>query len=188
MRNRATVLLTAARLGHRIDCDNTVGLVKVLAYADPVSSAALWRASCKDAGAPGTIADAGLENLQPLQTRVPFEWELAGHGDIETALVTAPQGGRQLALRSSAAGTLPVLAQLVPLEPGKYRLTWDARPTGRLRVSLTCQRSVMAAAAAGQENGAELTVDSGCPARWLQFWLTPGSGQVTLDTIRLTRY
>lgn len=177
---RAEVLLEAARLGGRLGCDTVAPPVRGLALSDPQRGAALWRAHCPDAGAPGALNDGALEHIRVAGPRTPFEWDLAGHGALETAPGSPGNGG--LELRSAAAGQLPVLAQLVPLQPGSYRVSWQASLQNRLRISLACRRDT--APQPGQDGGSlTFAIDAACPARWLQVWIAPGSEPVRLERI-----
>lgn len=181
---RAEVLLAVARLGRKLGCETIAPTVHALAAGDPQTGAALWRAHCPDAGAPGALADSALEHIRVTEPRTPFEWDLAGHGALETAPGSPGKGG--LELRSAAAGSLPVLSQLVALQPGRYRVVWQAGTPSRLRISLGCRRDTLPtpAQAAGS---AEFAVDGSCPARWLQVWIAPGVDAVRLERISIER-
>lgn len=182
---RGEVLLGAARLGRRLGCEASAGLAAALAPHDPMLGAALWREHCPDASRAGALSDPDFA-ARRARPRVPYEWDIAADGALEAQFrrVEGFSGGEALQLRSTAPSGLRVLSQLVPLTPGRYRLTWLARPqTGRLRAALTCTRD----AAMPAPDGVEIVVDASCPARWLQFWLTPGSEPVLLGQVRLER-
>lgn len=182
--SRAEVLLEVSRLGRRLGCEMIAPPVRALAASDPQTGAALWRAHCPDTGAPGALADGALEHIRIAGPRTPFEWDLAGHGALETAPGSPGRGG--LELRSAAAGPLPVLSQLVALRPGGYRVSWRANLPSRLRISLACRRD--SAPPVGQEAGVtQFGVDAQCPARWLQVWIAPGVEPVRLERLSIER-
>jgi hypothetical protein len=185
---RGDVLATAARLGLKLGCEPIARITRALADADPLRGAALWREHCPDAGSAGAIVDGGFERFVPARQRVPFEWTLAGHGDLSAALVPADRAGQGQALKlaNSGTATIPVLTQLVPLPPGRYRMAWAGGSPSRLRVELGCARQP-AVPPVESRSGQIFEVDASCPARWLRFWLTPGATPVLLDEVSLER-
>ena len=188
LERRSAVLRSAAGLGRPLGCAATQKIVTALTPADPLQAAALWRESCPDAAAAETLADGGFERLALNAARVPFEWDLAGHGALEAALVAVkpPGSGQALQLRSSAATPLPVLAQLVALAPGRYRVSWLGG-AGRVGATLACARDETRGALSVGGQSAEFVIDAACPARWLRLWLAPGSEAVTLDEVRIEK-
>jgi hypothetical protein len=185
---RGDVLAAAARLGLKFGCEPIARITRALADADPQRGAALWREHCPDAGSAGAIADGGFEKFVPARQRVPFEWTLAGHGDLSAAIVPAePAGsGQALKLANGGTATIPVLTQFVPLPPGRYRMAWAGANPSRLRSELSCARQpTVPPVETG--SGQIFEVDASCPARWLRFWLTPGATPVLLDEITLER-
>lgn len=186
VRARGEVLASAARLGLRLGCDPIARITRALGDADPLLGATVWREHCPDAGASGAIADGGFSAFDPVRQRVPFEWALAGDGDLSASLIDGKTGGKALQLANAGAATIPVLVQLVPLSPGSYRIAWQGDATGRLRAELSCSREELAPPAEGRP-GQIFTVDASCPARWLRFWLAPGADPVTLDDVTLER-
>lgn len=185
VRARGEVLASAARLGLRLGCDPVARITRALGDIDPLLGATLWREHCPDAGASGAIADGGFAAFDPVRQRVPFEWALAGHGDLSASLIDGKRG-KALQLANGGAATIPVLVQLVPLSPGSYRIVWQGDATGRLRAELSCSREELAPPADGRP-GQVFTVDASCPARWLRFWLAPGADPVMLDDVALER-
>jgi hypothetical protein len=185
---RSDVLAAAARLGLKLGCEPIARITRALAAVDPLRGAALWREHCADAGTAGAIADSGFERFVPTRQRVPFEWALAGHGDLSAVIVPADSAGNGQALKlaNSGAATIPVLMQLVPLPPGRYRIGWTGASDERLRTELSCaSQPAVPPVAAGA--GQIFEVDASCPARWLRFWLTPGATSVLFDEVVLER-
>lgn len=197
LRHRSEVLLAAGQNGRILGCDTIARAVRGLAGFDPVAASALWRMHCPPAGGPGLIADPRFRNVSSGLPQVPFAWEFPGDGALDVSPV--PQGpGNALAISSSSALTLPVAAQLVPLAPGTYRLSWSSRAeqgpaSGKMLASLSCGRERMAAtptAGAGDGNApqvVEFTVSGQCAASWLQFWVPPGAGKLMLEEVELRK-
>lgn len=185
---RGDVLAAAARLGLKLGCEPIARITRALAEVDPQRGAALWREHCPDAGSAGVIADGGFEKFVPARQRVPFEWMLAGHGDLSAAIVPAEPAGSGQALKLANGGTvnIPVLTQFVPLPPGRYRIAWAGANPSRLRAELSCARQP-AVPPVETGSGKIFEVDASCPARWLRFWLTPGATPVLLDEVTLER-
>lgn len=186
---RAQVLLETARLGRPLGCA-TVGLiVSGLAVTDPLAGAQVWRAHCPAGAASGALVDGSFDNQEQPGPRVPFEWDFPGDGAIETGFASTSPSDKLLTIRTAAAVPLPVAAQLVPLRPGTYRVSWQGTPA-RLRASVTCRRDVSPPLPAPPVSGrgaATFSVDGSCAARWLQLWIVPGAQQVTLDDVRLEK-
>jgi hypothetical protein len=182
---RSEVLLGAARLGRHLGCEPVTRITIALAEIDPLQGAAVWRDHCPDAGAAGAIADAGFEAFIPTRQRVPFEWAVAGHGDLSVRSVPG-KIGQALELANGGTVTIPVLSQLVPLQPGRYRLAWRGESSKQLRAELSCARVPVAPPSVGA-SGQTIDVDASCPARWLRFWLAPGSTPTLLDDVSLER-
>lgn len=197
LNRRARVLLAATAVGTRIGCQGAARIVSSLALTDPRLGAELWRAECPQPTSQSPVDNGGFEAGDLLRPRVPFEWELAGDGAVEaTLLASGPDkagSGRVLQLRSSAPASLPVLTQLVRLDPGHYRVSWTAAPqsqSGRLQVTLACRRDGPTRelpVTAGIRAAQSFTVGAACAAHWLQFWLTPGPDAVLLDSVRIEK-
>lgn len=182
---RGNVLLAAARLGAQLGCEPTARITRSLADIDPQRGAALWREHCPEAAAAGALTDAGFEAFVPSRARVPFEWRSAGDGNLAIRLVRGGTG-QALELANNGVAPIPALAQLVPLAPGRYRLSWQGESGGRLRAELGCAREPRTSPV---ESGLGKihTIDKACPARWLRFWLAPGGAPVLLDEVALER-
>lgn len=194
---RVDVLERVARQGRQLGCEDVVQTARVLAVADPAAGSRMWRQHCPRAATPLLVIDGGFDRppLADPTLQVPYEWSLAGHGGLDTALVPDGRDGQALQVSSSAAVTVVFLEQLVPAPAGSYRVSWrmpsDAAGQGsRVLASLSCTAGpVLAAAGGGALRGGryarEVSVPANCRSPWLRFWLAPGSGSVTIDDIRL---
>ncbi len=193
---RVDVLNRVADLGRQIGCESMVQPARVLAAVDPAAGARLWRRHCPRAAGQGLVIDGGFEQpvLASLGTQVPFEWSVTGYGGLDAGLAPV-KGGQAVQVRSSSSVTLPFIEQLVPLQPGTYRLSWRIEEPGseqqrRLLASLSCARDLVAAQPqAGMPLGDRLTrqisIPADCKAPWLRLWLAPGSADVTVDDLRV---
>jgi hypothetical protein len=190
LHDRAVVLIATAALGRVLGCDTVRSAVGALGQSDPLTAAQVWRGHCPDARAGGVPSDGGFERQG--EARVPFDWEFPGHGDLESIAAVRPGGTIGRTVRTTAATALPVAAQLVPLAPGSWRLSWTG--SGRLRATLSCQRGVQGPNGwatvpdgAGRRHVETVVVDGSCAARWLQLWIAAGPGEASFDDVRLDR-
>ena len=103
----------------------------------------------------------------------PFGWRRLNHAD--TRVEHGPAGYR---IAGDARVTRPVLEQPVDLPPGRAMLVLEGRNTERLRATVDCGR------AARPARSAEIDVPA-CETQRLVIWLAPGSGDVTLNAVRL---
>lgn len=196
LRVRASVLVTAARLGSSLGCDNIAAMTAGLVDSDPVAAAALWRAHCPRAATAGGVANGKFAEVQNIARPSPFDWQFPGDGALDLTFVNSGDGSVALQLTSGNAAMVPVAIQLVPLAPGGYRISWtsdaaDAAVASRLLVSLSCrrERDLARPQPANWSNGQhvlDVSFAGGCAAPYLQLWLTPGAAAVQLDNVAIT--
>lgn len=177
------------------ECSVTEGLTQKFIDLGKLDEAqAAWRLNCENSNS--LIYDGGFEHFDTLKPTAAFDWQLSNRGDTDIAIVTGSDGHRLLALEVNAVVTLPIIRQLVVLQPGRYRLTWrtpdtDAAAARALQVSLACKqdlgKAVIGTEVAGKPGlwSQTFTVDSQCPARQLVFWLPP-KAPIHLDDVVLT--
>lgn len=155
----------------------------------------IWSMSCETSSS--LVYDGGFEHLDVLKPTTGFDWVVSNRGDTEVAIAGDQAGDRSLELGVTAAVTLPVLRQLLVLNPGRYRLSWrtpgiSANQAHALRVSLACWadlgQSVEGQPVDGKKDtwSGEFVVDDQCHARQLVFWLAPRSN-IRLDDVVLTQ-
>lgn len=192
---RVEVMDRVGALGAQLGCDKLVQPARVLAVTSPAAGARLWRLHCPRATGQKLVIDGQFD--QPLvspEAQVPFEWAVTGHGGLDVGLVPG-ESGQALQVRSAASITLPFIEQLVPLAPGRYRLSWrsDAKEDvqrNRLLASLACERDLVAAQPgpgvpqAGR-SVRDISLSPGCEAPWLRLWIAPGSTELTIDDLRV---
>lgn len=195
---RVDVLKRVGTLGRQIGCEDMVQPARVLASVDPAAGAQLWRQHCPRAARQPSVIDGGFD--QPAFTtpelQVPFEWAITSQGGLDAGLVPA-SAGYALQARSTASVTLPFIEQLVPLSPGRYRLSWempdsDTLQRGRLLASLSCERDLFGSRAeAGRPDGnrlsREIIIPPECKSPWLRLWLAPGNAGAIVDNVRIDR-
>lgn len=176
------------------DCAATETIAQQLIDKNDIDLAqTIWRQNCSPSGS--LVHDGTFDHLDTTKVAAGFAWRLTNSGDVSIEPIRTDDGNYRLEILVSATKTMPVLTQLIVLDPGRYRLTWqtpetDPAATGSLRASLGC-RSGLADSLAGVPDPGhkgryflDLTVDRACPARQLVFWLAPGV-PVHLDDIVL---
>ncbi len=192
---RAAVFTALARRGKRLGCAGISQLVgRLIALDVPALAHRIWLDHCP-VGRDGLLADTSFNSLQMHQATTPFEWVIIGDSDVSLSLEQGASGRNQLMLASSAAFPRKVIMQLVPLQPGRYRLAWRAfdsagRPTPRIGASLSCQPDARDSLApvldpVSKEWTATVEIDQSCGARWLSFAIQPGNDALTLGAISL---
>lgn len=194
---RAEVLLSAGRGGRKLGCADIARTVNSLGTTDITAAAALWRVHCPDAAPHGAISDGGFDRVSAQAPLTSFEWELPGDGALSTFAVSQDASGKALSIASTSALTLPFARQQIPLAPGRYRLSWssdagDPTAAARLQTSLSCrtereQSELRGAPLVDGKQSLDLTVKGACAAFWLQLWIAPGTGAITIDDVTLTR-
>ena len=178
------------------DCPSVGTVTQKLIDAKMLTEAqAVWRGN----GATSTslVFDGSFDQLDTTKAGNGFEWQLSGRGDVDVRPTTDTAGNRQLQLEVTATRSLPVLTQLVVLQPGTYRVSWRTPDTAAnaargLTVSLSC-RSALSDAEPGEPDRTAkdrftkvFQVDASCPASRLIFWLTPNA-PIHLDDVALER-
>lgn len=188
MHNRAEVLIATAAFGRVLGCAAVAPAVGALAESDALTAARLWRAHCPEARGEDTPSDGAM--IRQGAPRVPFDWDYPGHGDIESGVVAERGRGFVRSFRSTSAAPLPVAAQLVPLAPGAWRVSW--RGTGPEGATLSCRRDVPAPSEwpvrsdnADQSRSRVFAVGNDCRAQWLQLWIAPGPGEARFTAVRV---
>lgn len=194
---RASVLVSAARFGSSLGCNTVSTMTSALAATYPVAAAELWRSHCPRAASPGKLANGKFAEIDKLAALSPFDWQFPGDGALEVTFVNSGDDSMAVQLRSANAVMMPVAVQLVPLDPGNYRISLtsdaaDAATAGRLLVSLSCrlEREQARPQPATWKDGQHVLDTSfagGCPAPYLQLWLTPGGSTVQLDNVGITQ-
>ena len=154
---------------------------------------AVWRGTC--AASNSLVFDGGFDQLDTTMATRGFDWQLSSRGDVDVVPAMDTAGNRLLDIAVSAPRTLPVLSQLVVLQPGTYRLTWktpdtDPAKARALQVTLDCTATLGKAAAGTPATGQPGTwtqnfaVDQTCKAQRLIFWLPPNT-PIHLDDVTL---
>lgn len=167
---------------------------RLVALDQPLMARAFWRVQCP-ARSTGLLADPDFAALNVQQPDSPFDWTVFGDSDVSLSLQSDARGRPELLLASSSAFARKLLAQLLVVPAGRYRLTWEARdasgaPSSRIVPAISCRPDVQqwlpVQIDAGGRSFAELTVDGQCPAHWLSMAVLPGQDSVTLRALRLT--
>ena len=176
------------------DCPTTEYIAQQLIDSNNVDLAqAVWRQNCLNSGA--LVYDGSFDHLDTTKTASGFAWQLTSSGDVDIQPIQTVGGSQHLGILVSAPRTLPVLSQLIVLEPGQYKLSWDMPGADQvaataLRVALSCQSNLAEALTGKPDPGRagrfslDFAVDQSCAARKLMFWLAP-KVQVHLDNIAL---
>lgn len=126
----------------------------------------------------------------PASAPEPFQWRLAPTAGVIAEIVPDDLRPADPALRIEYDGFAPsrIAEQLVFLEPGRYRLTFEARleagdPGDRMAWTLTCAPGDLAilrapSASVGgtgwTSRSADFTVPSACASQWLRLETRPG--------------
>lgn len=126
----------------------------------------------------------------------PFQWRLAPTAGVIAEIVPDDLRPADPALRIEYDGFAPsrIAEQLVFLDPGRYRLTFETRlesgdPGDRMAWTLTCapgdQAILRAPSATTGATGwtprsADFTVPSACAAQWLRLETRPGDRRATV--------
>ncbi len=179
------------------DCAATEPLTQKLINQGMLNEAqSVWRLNCEPSNS--LVYDGGFEHFDTLQTTSAFDWQISSGGDADVALNRDGAGHQTLALEVISTSTLPIVRQLIVLEPGHYRLTWRTPASPRaqaraVRVSLSCTPDLSRAANGTPVPGRpdtwtqDFEIDGECPARQLVFWLAPRSpihlGDVSLEEV-----
>lgn len=177
------------------DCPSTEPITQRLITLGKLDDAkSTWALNCPSSGA--LVYDGGFDHVDILKPAVAFYWLFSDRGDAEVAVSDDGNGQRSIALGASGTVTLPMVRQLVVLNPGRYHLTWrtprtPATQARELQASLACTANLGKALHGEPVNGTpdtwaqDFVIDSECQARALIFWLSPGA-QVHLDDVKLT--
>lgn len=190
--------LTDALAAHTgpLGCRAVGALVAQLIDAGAILEAdRLWRRHCPEQ-AGSLIGDGAFRTLAVHQPNSPFDWAVTGDSDVSLSLADGPRAGeRQVVLVSSATFPRRVLARLVPLPPGQYRISWkatgaDGRDSDRIVVALSCRADGADWAQASfdpvtRRAFATFAVDGACAARWLGLGVRPGSDEVRLGEVAI---
>lgn len=189
LRQRATVLIEAARGGLVLGCDASASLAGAMANRGLYEEAhRFWRAECPPAGE-SLLGDAGFARLSLQGARSPFDWTVVGSGEISLGLVDNPAGqGRRLTVAGAPPVTQPILTRLLVLPRGRYRLSWEARdaagrPSPRIRAALDCKEAPVSWIEPAHDQAARrwsdvIEVPANCPVQVLTFALAPGDGEL----------
>ena len=194
--SRADVLDILARKGKPLGCVDAGPLTTVIANSGNILRAhAIWRAQCPQR-VNGLVADADFTHLKVLGPDSPFDWVVIGDSDVSLSVDAAgTDRHRRLVIASSAAFPRKVLAQLLPMAPGRYRLEWSAnteagKPSDRIRATIACNadsREWLNATfdPVRHKFMTVVTVDGSCPARWIGFSIFPGGDALSFGWIAL---
>lgn len=178
------------------DCPQTAIFVQNLIRGNLLNQAqAVWRMNCATSNS--LVYDGGFDHIDTTGTATGFEWTISGRGDVMIAAAKDGNGNPRLDLSVQASVSVPIVRQLLLLDPGRYRLTWrtpETSPTAasKLKVSLTCKLDLRDALSGSPLPGQkdvhmqEFVVDSACRDRLLTFWLAPNE-EVHLDDVALTQ-
>lgn len=198
--------LTRDELSQRVDvvqrtgrgiwgCSTAAPLAQKLITSDMLSEAVtVWRLACIASNS--LVYDGSFDQLDTTKSSTAFDWQLSTRGDVSIAATADRAGDRRLDIGVEATRTLPVIHQLVVLNPGRYRLTWATPDTNEqaargLSVSVECGSDLSRARTGIPVPGKigtyqlEFDVDGSCPSRDLTFWLAPRN-DVHLDNVLLT--
>lgn len=193
---RALVLEDLSARGLRVGCDRAAPPVNMLISAGQFDAAAtLWRGHCPEAGQ-GLLTDPDLTYLRISGARSYFEWDLVGNSDVGMVLLPGDRpGSQQVELHSSAPFARAILRQLLPVKPGRYRLSWrasavDGTASAKVVAAIGCapnpEQRVTAINTPGSADWqADVTLGSDCLAHWLVFSVLPSSGDLRLSALRL---
>lgn len=193
---RALVLEDLSARGLKVGCDRAAPPVNMLISAGQFDSAAtLWRGHCPEAGQ-GLLTDPDLTYLRISGARSYFEWDLVGNSDVGMVLVPgARSGSQQVELHSSAPFARVILRQLLPVKPGRYRLSWrasaaDGTASAKVVAAIGCaptpeQRTTAFNTPGTADWQAGVSLGDDCPAHWLVFSVLPGSGDLRLSGLRM---
>lgn len=190
--SRAAVLEALRARGVVLGCEGVRPLTEqLLKQGGAQQAAALWNAHCPDPGRPGGLLhDGALARVALNGPEASLGWTPVNSGDVGLA----PLDGGGIELTGSAPFTTPVLAQLVVVAPGTYRLTWKAgdssgasapRVVARVGCTMDMGDDVVPQSAGAGRWQAMLTIDADCSAHWLRLALRPGTGTVRLGEVAL---
>jgi hypothetical protein len=192
LRQRVDVVLRAGR--GLWDCQQTSVFVQGLIGANLLNEAqAVWRMNCAPSNS--LVYDGGFDQIDPTEAGAGFEWQLSNRGDVSITASKGSDGNQRLDLAVQGVVSVPIIQQLLLLDPGRYRIIWrtpDTTPAiaGNLRVALSCKQDLREAAVGSLIAGKpdtyilDLNVDATCRQRLLTFWLAPGSA-VHIDDVML---
>lgn len=186
-----------ARVGNGVwDCSAVTRMTQKLIDLNMLPEAmSVWRRSCTESNS--LVYDGGFDKLDTTKATGGFEWQLSGRGDIDVQATADQTGNRRLQFEVTAARSLPILRQLIVLEPGTYRLSWrtpdtDAPSARQLSVSLSCKPDLADAVPGTLLQGTkdvyvqDFKLDAACTAWQLNFWLAPRV-EIFLDDVTLQK-
>jgi tetratricopeptide (TPR) repeat protein len=192
LETRALILQTLARRGITLGCsgvkDLTTGLVD---EGRRRSAQALWTAHCTRVPGNTLIYDAKFQALDE-QKRSPFDWKTYDSGASSAQTEVQSDGQLAASVSNTSPFTTPILAQIVSLEPGQYRVrlkTDASAAANRLFATLSCGKSP-------QRNGSPpkgLTAEgqdvtsNGCANQLLTIWAAPGPETLVLRQIEIKK-
>jgi hypothetical protein len=176
------------------DCPKTATFTQYLIRASLLAQAqSVWRMNCAPSNS--LVYDGGFDRIDTTRSTTGFEWQLSGLGDISIAAAKDATGNRRLDLEVQGGVSVPIVRQLLVLDPGSYRLTWrtpDTSPAAaeNLRAALACKLDLREALPGSSLVGRsdshiqEFVLDAKCRDRLLTFWLAPNA-KVHLDDVVL---
>ena len=200
---RAQMLLAMARSGVVLGCDGVAPALDALLTADHGDQAlAVGAAHCPRLGG-GLLADGNFAAARLDGHATAFDWQLLGNGDASASFDARPRGGQVLNLATRADIASQVIAHLVVISPGAYRISWrSAAPAAdmpRWQVSLGCRVDSREWAepqfdAASGRWFSQVAPSAQCGQHWLTFGVRPaprhGAGgepvTLTLEDVALT--
>lgn len=188
LRSRAAILEVVP--GKIWGCEPVEPLVRrLIETGDPLTAKRLWSVHCPIASR--GISDPHFQELRAVRQRSPFDWNLAGGGDIAIAPAAPPSTG--VIARVTGASSRLIAWQLLTLPPGTHSLGWIAHGAAQrrvqpLKVSVSCtlgeRGGVLSpqAVTAGHFK-AQFRIEDHCTSQYLEVWLAPTSTDVRLETI-----
>lgn len=177
-------------------CKALAPIAQKLIDANMLSEAqAIWRSNC--ATSASLVYDGSFDQLDTTVATPGFDWQLTGRGDVDIRPTTDTAGNPLLDIKVTGTRSIPVLSQLVVLQPGTYRLSWFTPETPQntarnLMVSLSCINTIRDAVPgkpvphAKDQYAQTFTVDAKCPTRKITFWLEPNN-PIKLDSVTLQK-
>lgn len=188
---RAQTVAQIGAAGHPLGCITVTHLTEGLLQAGERRLAQqVWNANCPSERVAGGLTDPGFEQLDAEQ-RSPFGWGARRSGDVSISVEGDPKR-RHVLLANRASLSRLALVQPVVLAPGRYRVTAAAqsnggRAAGRLLAQAGCSDTLPfpSGVEGDMVAGGQIVTVPACDRQWFGIWLTPGTDQVSLDSLAL---
>ncbi|WP_448658000.1 tetratricopeptide repeat protein [Sphingomonas sp. CJ99] len=204
MQQRINLLVAARRAGAPINCTSVAAPVTTLLNKSKSAAARqLWDGTCGQPGK-GLVRNGDFESTDQ-ESASPFAWTFFAEGGVDASITAAPAplSGQALTVQSTLPREVQIVAKLLDLEPGSYRLAWQSvdengeRDDG-FRVGILCNQSRQvlidpgsSVTRTGRTSAVQFSVPENCIVQRLTIHRVAGGlgsgGRGWMDDLSITR-